>query len=178
MIACTSTWKFSASAPWMKISLRADLSTISKPPRDDNGAAVDDGSVLDKTFRAGEKFRPVHTESRKMQYLYDSGDAAVFMDSQDYEQIEIPGEAIGADGEGQVGGLLGSHPEAARVGRISGDGAFAVDREKIEFQRGVVRDEAEKALEPRRAEARSALRFVGDGWPAEPDIDARLHDGR
>ncbi len=51
---------------------------------------VGDGSVIDKTFRAGEKFRPVHTESRKMQYLYDSGDAAVFMDSRDYEQLELP----------------------------------------------------------------------------------------
>jgi elongation factor P len=59
---------------------------------------LEDGSVLDKTFRAGEKFRPVRTESRKMQYLYDSGDAAVFMDSRDFEQIEIPralaGEAM------------------------------------------------------------------------------------
>ena len=53
---------------------------------------ISDGSVQDKTFRAGEKFRPVRTESRKMQYLYDSGDAAVFMDNRDYEQIEIPGE--------------------------------------------------------------------------------------
>jgi elongation factor P len=56
---------------------------------------LEDGSVLDRTFRAGEKFRPVHTESRKMQYLYDSGEAAVFMDSRDYEQIEIPSEAVG-----------------------------------------------------------------------------------
>jgi elongation factor P len=56
---------------------------------------LDDGSVQDKTFRAGEKFRPVHTESRKMQYLYESGDAAVFMDSRDYEQIEIPREVVG-----------------------------------------------------------------------------------
>src|SRR4029078_5084505 len=51
---------------------------------------IEDGTVQDKTFRAGEKFRPVRTESRKMQYLYDSGDAAVFMDSHDYEKIEIP----------------------------------------------------------------------------------------
>jgi elongation factor P len=51
---------------------------------------IDDGSVQDKTFRAGEKFRPVRTETRKMQYLYDSGDAAVLMDARDYEQIEIP----------------------------------------------------------------------------------------
>ncbi len=57
---------------------------------------IDDGSVIDKTFRAGEKFRPVRTESRKMQYLYDSGDAAVFMDTRDYEQLELP-RALAAD---------------------------------------------------------------------------------
>src|SRR4051812_11147886 len=56
---------------------------------------IEDGSVLDKTFRAGEKFRAVRTESRRMQYLYDSGDAQVFMDSNDYEQIEIPSAALG-----------------------------------------------------------------------------------
>jgi elongation factor P len=56
---------------------------------------IEDGSVQDKTFRAGEKFRPVRTESRKMQFLYDSGDAAVFMDNRDYEQIEIARDVIG-----------------------------------------------------------------------------------
>jgi elongation factor P len=56
---------------------------------------IEDGSVIDKTFRAGEKFRPVRTESKKMQYLYDSGEAAVFMDSQTYEQTEIPTESLG-----------------------------------------------------------------------------------
>jgi elongation factor P len=56
---------------------------------------IEDGSVIDKTFRAGEKFRPVRTESKKMQYLYDSGEAAVFMDTADYDQIEIPKESLG-----------------------------------------------------------------------------------
>jgi elongation factor P len=51
---------------------------------------LDDGSVQDKTFRAGEKFRPVRTESRRMQFLYDAGDSAVFMDTRDYEQLELP----------------------------------------------------------------------------------------
>ena len=55
----------------------------------------DDGSVIDKTFRAGEKFRPVRTETRKMQYLYDSGDAAVFMDTRDYEQLELSRDVAG-----------------------------------------------------------------------------------
>ena len=53
---------------------------------------IEDGSVQDKTFRAGEKFRAVHTESRKMQYLYDSGNEVVFMDSRDFSQIELSAE--------------------------------------------------------------------------------------
>jgi elongation factor P len=56
---------------------------------------IEDGAVIDKTFRAGEKFRSVRTESKKMQYLYDSGEAAVFMDSRDYDQIEIPTDVLG-----------------------------------------------------------------------------------
>ena len=56
---------------------------------------ADDGAVVDKTFRAGEKFRPVRTETRKMQYLYDSGDAAVFMDTRDYEQLELQRDVAG-----------------------------------------------------------------------------------
>jgi elongation factor P len=55
---------------------------------------VEDGNVVDKTFRAGEKFRPVRTETKKMQYLYDSGEAAVFMDTETYDQVEIARDGI------------------------------------------------------------------------------------
>lgn len=55
---------------------------------------VSDGAVLDKTFRAGEKFRAVHTESRKMQFLYTDGTDAHFMDTSSYEQLAIPEPAI------------------------------------------------------------------------------------
>ncbi len=58
---------------------------------------VDDGSVIDKTFRAGEKFRPVRTETRKMQYLYDSGDAGVFMDNSTYDQVELAADVTGEE---------------------------------------------------------------------------------
>src|SRR5436309_2721727 len=53
-----------------------------------------DGAVIDRTFRAGEKFRPVRTEVRRMQYLYRDGSDAHFMDSESYEQLVIPEEAI------------------------------------------------------------------------------------
>jgi elongation factor P len=49
-----------------------------------------DGAVIERTFRAGEKFRPVHSETRKMQFLYADGTDAHFMDAESYEQIAIP----------------------------------------------------------------------------------------
>src|SRR6185312_9504262 len=48
------------------------------------------GSVVDKTFRAGEKFERVRTEQKNMQYLYDAGDEVVFMDESNYEQLSLP----------------------------------------------------------------------------------------
>jgi elongation factor P len=57
-----------------------------------------DGNVIDKTFRAGEKFRAVRTEARKMQFLYTDGTDAHFMDTSSYEQLAIP--------EGAVAGTL------------------------------------------------------------------------
>ncbi|HEV2074687.1 MAG TPA: elongation factor P [Thermoleophilaceae bacterium] len=55
---------------------------------------VDDGAVLDKTFRAGEKFRPVRTETRRMQFLYADGSDAHFMDLETYEQLTVPEEQV------------------------------------------------------------------------------------
>jgi elongation factor P len=49
-----------------------------------------DGAVIERTFRAGEKFRAIRTEARKMQFLYADGEDAHFMDSESYEQIAIP----------------------------------------------------------------------------------------
>jgi elongation factor P len=49
-----------------------------------------DGNVIDKTFRAGEKFRSIRTEVRRMQFLYSDGTDGHFMDSESYEQIQVP----------------------------------------------------------------------------------------
>ena len=55
---------------------------------------VEDGAVIDKTFRAGEKFRPIRTETRRMQFLYSDGSDAHFMDTQTFEQLPIPEDAV------------------------------------------------------------------------------------
>src|SRR5919108_1753270 len=54
------------------------------------------GAVVDRTFRAGEKFPRVHTETKNVQYLYDSGDDVVFMDAQTFEQLSLPRDSVEA----------------------------------------------------------------------------------
>ncbi|MGH2712715.1 MAG: elongation factor P [Thermoleophilaceae bacterium] len=55
---------------------------------------VDDGAVIDRTFRAGEKFRPVRTETRRMQFLYTDGTDAHFMDTESYDQLALPEDQV------------------------------------------------------------------------------------
>jgi elongation factor P len=52
--------------------------------------SIDSGSVVDRTFRAGEKFARVHTEVKNIQFLYDDGNEAHFMDEVSYEQFGLP----------------------------------------------------------------------------------------
>jgi elongation factor P len=51
---------------------------------------LETGAVIDDTFRAGEKFTRVHTETKNVQFLYDDGSEAHFMDEQTYEQFGLP----------------------------------------------------------------------------------------
>jgi elongation factor P len=51
---------------------------------------ADTGAVVDRTFRAGEKFARVFTETKNVQYLYDDGSEVHFMDEATYEQFSLP----------------------------------------------------------------------------------------
>src|SRR2546430_13627248 len=55
---------------------------------------LDSGAVVDRTFRAGEKFPRVHTEVKNVQYLYDAGDEVVFMDTETYEQFSLSRDSV------------------------------------------------------------------------------------
>ena len=52
--------------------------------------SLEAGSVVDRTFRAGEKFARVHTEVKNVQFLYDDGAEAHFMDAETYDQFGLP----------------------------------------------------------------------------------------
>ena len=53
------------------------------------------GSVLERTFNAGEKLPRAHIERREAQYLYGMGDELTFMDVTTYEQVTLSREVVG-----------------------------------------------------------------------------------
>lgn len=56
---------------------------------------LETGSIEDKSFSSNVTFDEANTFKRKLQYLYKDTVNAVFMDPQNYEQIEIPLSILG-----------------------------------------------------------------------------------
>ena len=52
------------------------------------------GNNINYTFSAGEKMEQAILEKRKMSYSYNTGDAYVFMDTESWEQVEVPTERL------------------------------------------------------------------------------------
>jgi elongation factor P len=55
------------------------------------------GSVLEKTFRAGERVEEVRLEHRPIQYSYQDGDLYYFMDQETFDMIPLPAAVLGDD---------------------------------------------------------------------------------
>ena len=53
------------------------------------------GNVIEKTFRAGERFEEPPIEDREMQFLYAQGRDCYFMDTGSYEQVSVTDEQLG-----------------------------------------------------------------------------------
>ncbi len=56
---------------------------------------VTTGKTVDKTFNAGVKVETATVDRRDMTYLYQDGEDFVFMDDQDYEQINLTPDLLG-----------------------------------------------------------------------------------
>jgi len=56
---------------------------------------VTTGKVVEETFRAGEKVEEVRLERRDYQYLYNNGEMYTFMNTETYEQVELPKDSLG-----------------------------------------------------------------------------------
>jgi elongation factor P len=55
---------------------------------------VRNGAVVDRTFRAGERVEQAIIETKELQFLYNDGDNYVFMDQENFEQLDVPREVV------------------------------------------------------------------------------------
>ena len=56
---------------------------------------LDTGTIIESSYRPEDKFKDVNVEKRPNTYMYTQGNMAVFMNSENYEQVELPVDKIG-----------------------------------------------------------------------------------
>ena len=116
---------------------------------------IDTGAVVDKTFRAGEKFQRMHTEVKSAQYLYDSGDDVVFMEDDTYEQFSMPRKTVGRGSPVHPSVVSGAGADRRRAAHRAPASLFGRarrhgDRARREGRHGLERDQAGQARDGRR----------------------------
>lgn len=57
------------------------------------------GKMIENRFRPNESVEIVRLETKDFQYLYKDGDDYQFMDMESYEQINIPNDVVGKQGD-------------------------------------------------------------------------------
>ena len=53
------------------------------------------GATVERTFNTNIKFEDAHIERQRVQYLYNSGETYVFMNTETYDQIELNEAQVG-----------------------------------------------------------------------------------
>jgi elongation factor P len=77
-----------------------------------------DGKVLDKTFKGSEQIESADVSQKPVQYLYSDDSNCYFMDSDSYEQFELPTDDL----SGQIGFMKDGDSVTAQIfdGRVIG----------------------------------------------------------
>ncbi len=57
--------------------------------------SLNSGRSKEERFRSTDIVKAADVEAKKMQYLYREGDMLTFMDAENFEQMQIPGDILG-----------------------------------------------------------------------------------
>lgn len=123
------------------------------------------GAIQEKTFRAGEKVGKAQIDNRRMQYLYANGDLHVFMDTESYDQVELPATQIEYElkflKENMEVSIMMYHGETLGVELPN-----TVSLEVIETEPGIKGDTASGGTKPAKVETGLIVQvpfFVNEG---------------
>ena len=142
--------------------------------------SIQSGAIVDRTFRAGEKFPRVYTEVKSVQYLYDAGDEVVLMDEETYEQLHLPRRDVEEE--------LAFVPQSGSVQLLTVDGRpsglqlpAAVELEVTETEPGVRGDTVTNVTKPAKLETGAVVQvplFVNAGDRIKVDPRERRYISR
>jgi len=141
---------------------------------------LESGSILERTFRPSEKMARAHIERRDLQYLYKDGETFHFMDTENYEQIEMKVADI-ADTM-----IFVKENDMVKVlehnGRIFGvEPPMHVELTVIETEPGFKGDTAQGATKPAKVETGASVKvplFVNEGDVIKIDTRTGEYMGR
>ena len=134
-------------------------------------ATSEPGATVDRTFRAGEKVDRATIDKRDMQFLYRDGDDYVFMDTETYDQLNVPPEVLGdagsyiVDGSTAVLEMFGSEI-------VGTDLPAAVELSIAETEPGVQGDRVSGATKPATLETGAIVQvplFIKEGEKVRVD---------
>ncbi|MCL2378775.1 MAG: elongation factor P [Defluviitaleaceae bacterium] len=141
---------------------------------------LETGSILEKTFRPSEKMPRAHIERRDLQYLYNDGQNYIFMDTENFEQLELNATEV-ADSMVYV-----KENDMIKVlehnGRIFGiEPPMHVELEVTETEPGFKGDTAQGATKPATVETGATVKvplFVNIGDKVKIDTRTGEYLGR
>src|SRR4029078_6116046 len=120
-------------------------------------------AVLDKTFKAGEKFREPDMQLVPVSYLYSDGDGSYFLDQDSFETLNLPAAVIGDALDLLVEGTL-IHAHKYNGNPIGLQLPMFVELEVAETEPGVRGDTASgggtKIVKPEASRERRGARHI------------------
>jgi len=128
--------------------------------------SVSTGKVLDNTFSAGHKIEDVRVETRSYQFLYADGETYHFMNTNDYNQIELQESTLDSPDllkEGEVVTILFNTEDSMP---LSVDMPASVVLEVTYTEPGVKGNTATNATKPAKVETGAEINvplFINEG---------------
>ena len=76
--------------------------------------SLKNGNSFDHRFRAADSIEPAFMETHELEYMYDAGGTYHFMNSSNYDQIEMDEEALGDNAPWMQPGMKIQKPHGRR----------------------------------------------------------------
>ena len=136
--------------------------------------SVTSGKVIDNTFSAGHKIEAVRVETRKYQFLYAVGDVYHFMNTEDYNQIELQENILDQPKLMKQGEIVSVMKNTENDSPLCVDMPASVILEITHTEPGVKGNTATNATKPATAETGAKINvplFINEGDKIKVDTE-------